>query len=140
MIQVKVLNNNNIVTLQKEGGLPIKSSQGFMFYNSNELLCVAVGSCVGRNMVILCSQEDIDVDSFEYVGIDMESHKLRIVIKCPKEMDEKKRELLKNRLEGCELVTNLKKAYDIKVELLDNDTPTEQVVEANRTGKPCCGG
>lgn len=140
MISVKLLNRNNIVTLEKEGKIPIKSSQGFMFYNPNELLCATIGACIGRNMVIYCSQNNIDITTFETIGVDMEHGKVKVVIQYPDNIDEETLKGLKSNIEKCEMITMLQNGIDIKVELLENKTPIDKIKEMNAAGKPCCGG
>lgn len=134
MIVIDLLNNNNIVTLSSEGKLPIKSSSGYMFYNSNELLCVAVGACVGKHTVIYCAQNKIDLSEFEYFKVDMESNIIKVYIGYPKNFDYSG---LKKVLENCEI----SKKISIPIEIIMNES--KKTIEENKKSnlkKPCCGG
>lgn len=134
MINVHVLNSNNIVTLQGEGKIPIKSSQGFMFYNSNELLCAAVGACIGRQIVIYGTQNKIDITLFESIGVTMDNGIIEIHLQHPKNFNVSE---LKSVLERCEISQKIN--MPIKVITRVNDTPDEELVKRDES-KPCCGG
>lgn len=131
MIQIHVLNSNNIVTLESHGKLPIKSSQGYMFYNANELLCAAVGACAGRQIVIYATNNKVDLTTFEFFGVSMDEGKIEIYIQHPSDFDPRE---LANRLENCEISESI--TLPIKVVAVENTTSTEELKQHRI--KPCC--
>lgn len=134
MIDIQVMNSNNIITLSSEGKLPIKSSQGFMFYSPNELLCASYGACAGRHIVLYASQNKINLDGFHSFKVDMDNDEIIMYLTYPKEFDPKELVYL---LENCEISKKL--SIPIKVVAVQQDTPTEEVVKSKQK-KPCCGG
>lgn len=134
MIKIDVLNNNSIVTLSSESKIPIKSSQGLMFYSPNELLCVTVGACVGKHLVRYCSQNKIDVRIFEQLKVDMDNDNIYVYVQHPKDMETDE---IKHLILNCDIAKRLK--IDIEVVLFPNDNDEDEVIKTN-TPTPCCGG
>lgn len=133
MINVHVLNANNIVTLEGGGKLPIKSSQGLTFYNTNELLCVTVGACIGRQLVFWGLSNKVDLDTFESLGVTMDNGIIEIHIQHPKNIDVKE---LTYTIEHCEVSRKI--SIPIKVIAKENTTSNKELKKRGES-KDCCG-
>ena len=134
MIKVKLLNSNTIITLEGDGPKsPIKSSSGLYFYNPNELLCAAIGSCGGKEIVRYCAQNKIDVEKFEIFAVDMVDSKIRYHINHPKDLNNEHKKELIRLVSNCpisELLNN-----NIEVILKEN----EKEPEIRKPSGGCCG-
>ena len=84
MIELKLLHNNNIITLEVPSKAIIKSSGGMYHPNSMELLCVALGSCIGKHIIKYCSQNKINIESFESISITMDNKDFIVNVFHPK--------------------------------------------------------
>ena len=134
MIDVKLLHNNSIVTLEIPSKATIKSSAGAFHPNSMELLCVALGSCIGKHIVRFCSQHDINVQAFEQISVDMHMNNFIIYVKHPKGMNMKHIIDLKETILNCDIGKLLKSSIEV------NFSPNKVEPDLNRKPKPCCGG
>jgi len=134
MIQIDLMNSNNIVTLNSEGKLPIKSSSGFMFYSPNELLCVAIAACVGKHLVKWGSQNKVDLLSFEQLSVDMDKDEIQVVVQYPENVNSAE---IRDLVENCDIAKKL--AKPVKCITIVNDNLAEDVIKAN-TPTACCGG
>ena len=134
MINVKLLQNNTIVTLEVPSKAIIKSSAGAFHPNSMELLCVTLGSCIGKHIVRYCSQEKINVQQFEQIAIDMKNNDFIVHINHPKGMS------VKNILDLKEIILNCDIAKLLKSEIEVNFSPNKVDPDLTRKPKPCCGG
>ena len=133
MINIKMLKNNNIITLDSPGKNIIKSSSGLMFHSPHELLCVALGSCIGRHMVVFCSQNNIDIGTFESVTLDFDKD-FWLNIQHPKELTKELRIDLINILKNCEISKLILPEITIS---FNENKPEFKPLKANT---PCCGG
>jgi len=73
MIRVRLLNGNTISILESDEGKPtIRSSSGLYYHNPNELLCCAIGACIGRHIVIYFTNHKLDIAHIKelQVGFD----------------------------------------------------------------------
>ena len=137
MINVKLLNNNNIITIQGEGKLPIKSAEGYMFYNPNELLCIAIGACIGKQLLYYCNKNKIDVNIIESVDIDMEDEdEILIYLKFPKDYNDNIITDIKTLLHHCPISKKL--ITKINIISTKSDNNYKDVINKNNI-KPCCG-
>ena len=135
MININLLNNNTIVTLDTPGKQIIKSSaSGMMFHNPQELLCVAVGSCIGKHIVRWCSQNKINVETFESIQLNIESDCFYVYINHPKHLIEEQLKDLKFAIKNCDISKML--TADIRVILTENKVDPD----LTKKTKPCCGG
>jgi len=134
MINIKLLHNNTIVTLEIPSKATIKSSAGAFHPNSMELLCVALGSCIGKHIVRYCSQEKINVQKFEQISIDMHHNDFIVNIAHPKGMSLQNLIDLKQIVTTCDVAKLLKSRIDVKF------SPNKVEPDLNRKSKPCCGG
>lgn len=132
MINVNLQDNNSIITLTSPGKMPIKSNNGMFMYNSNELLCVAIGSCIGKYIVRWCVHTKLDIRKLENITITMDNNEIIINISHPKDLDIK--ELIKE-IETCEIVNKL--SIEVKVLTSINKTSTNNLLK--KVSKPCCG-
>jgi hypothetical protein len=134
MVNLKLLQNNNIITMDTPGKSIIKSSAGLMFHNSMELLCIALGSCVGKSIVRFCSQNKVNVELFESISIDMIDHNYQVNIQYPKILTKDLREGLAAVILNCEVGKQLTGQVNVKFSI------NEITPDLTRKIKPCCGG
>lgn len=134
MVFVKLLHNNNIITLDTPGKQIIKSSSGLMFHSSAELLSAALGSCLGKNLVRYCAQNSINVESFEQVAVDFEDNQFHIHINHPKSLTDDNKEEIKNLIRNCSVAQILN--TEININLANNNIEPD----LTKKPKPCCGG
>ena len=133
MIELKLLQNNNIVTIDIPGKAIIKSSGGLYHPNSMELLCVAFGSCIGKAIVKFCSQNKINVESFESIELTYDN-KFTLYITHPKELIKKLKIDLEITIRNCPVGKLLKPEIDILF------VKNKIEPDLKRKIKPCCGG
>ena len=87
MILIEIRDKNRLVTLSVPGKTPIRSRDGAYFYNSMELVCVAVGSCFGKELANYCYLEKINPNIFESISFPMENGQVKIHFSHPKDFD-----------------------------------------------------
>lgn len=134
MVLVKLLHNNNIITLDTPGKQIIRSSSGLMFHSSAELLCAALGSCLGKNLVRYCAQNKINVEMFEQVGVDFEDNTFKIHINHPKYLTKENLEEIDSMIHNCSVAQMLN--AEITVTFANNNIDPD----LTKKSKPCCGG
>lgn len=139
MVEVAIRNNNNIITLLADGKVPIQSSQGMIHLSANELLCSAIGSCIGRTLVIFCAHNTIDVRELEHILINLEDDIIKVYVSYPETMPIEILTQMDQRIRSCELVRKISKSFGFVLELQKNKTNTTKLKEMKST-KPCCGG
>ena len=139
MIQVKILNGNNIVTIESIGKAPIKTSSGLVFYSPIDLIAASIGSCVGKNIVIFFQHEKLDVFLLENIYVEFKDNKFVCKIVHSKSIPEETLKALETKLLHCEIVSNLQKAFDIVFNFTVSKISPEQLKKDKLT-KPCCGG
>lgn len=137
MIQIEIRDKNRLVTLSVPGKAPIRSRGGPFFYNSMELVCVAVGSCFGKELANHCYLEDINPRVFESIQCTMENGQVKIHLSHPKEFDQEQLKEIVRMARTCPVARMLSRG--VEIELHENSIPTEDLVdESKNTG--CCGG
>ena len=134
MVDIKLLHNNTIVTLEIPSKATIKSSAGAFHPNSMELLCVALGSCIGKHMVRYCSQEKINIETFSQISLDMQHNDFILHIAHPTGMSLQNLIDLKEIVVSCDIAKLLKSKIDV------NFSPNKIEPDLNRKPTPCCGG
>ena len=136
MVKFELTGSHQLIILNIEGKSPIRVSAGSMaFHNANDLLCCSLAACVGNYMKRFCMWENLDPQQFESFKIHLENSTLHIQVQCPKELDDKIKLRLKRDLTDCSVGRLL--ANRPKVELIENETPTEELVK--KEPKRCCG-
>ena len=137
MINIEIRDKNRIITLSSPTKTPIRSRSGSpYFYNSMELLCVALGSCFGKELVQLCSNKNINPRVFESIYITMENFIPKIIISHPKEMDNNILNDIKTLAHTCQVAKLLRNRVDI--EFTTNKISTDELIDESKKG--CCGG
>jgi uncharacterized OsmC-like protein len=137
MIEVKLLDNNNIITLQGEGKLPVKSSTGYMFYDPYELLCMSVGACIGKEILYYCRDNSINVASIESLSVDIEDeNEIIVYITSPKEYTHTHAVAIRKLIKECAIVKKL--SIHINVCPAISDKSLEEITKGNKI-EPCCG-
>jgi len=134
MVFLKLLHNNNIVTLDTPGKMLIKSSSGLYFHSSADLLCAALGSCIGKNLVRYCAQNKINVEMFEQIGVEFEDNKFSIHIHHPSILDKD------NIIEIEALIKNCSVAQLLTVDIVITFEKNKVDPDITRKSQPCCGG
>lgn len=134
MVYVKLLHNNNIINLDTPGKMLIKSSSGLMFHSSAELLCAALGSCLGKNLVRYCAQNKINVESFEQIGVEFEDNKFHIHINHPKSLTKDNISEIESMIRNCSVAQILN--VEIEIKFANNNIDPD----LTKKPKPCCGG
>ena len=133
MLYIRLLHNNNIITIDTPGKQIIKSSAGLMFHNSAELLCAALGSCLGKNLVRYCSHNSINVELFESIGIDFINEKFYVEIKHPNNLSEENIKEIEYTIRNCSVAQLINAEIVIGFNV---NTITPDITKR----KPCCGG
>ena len=137
MVNFEISGTHQLIILNVEGKLPIRVSSGSInFHNANDLLCCALGACIGNNLKRLCLWEDINPRIFQTITIKLNNSILEIEIYCPKDFPEDKRLTIQRNLSGCSIAKLLNEP--VTIAFRDNDTPTEELVEDKP--RSCCGG
>jgi len=138
MIDVEIQDRNRIVTLSVPAKTPIRSRNGSpYFYNSMELVCIAVGSCFGKELVQLCMENNVNPRVFESIKITMENFIPKIVLSHPKDMDKAMLKDINLIARTCPVAKLL--CSGVEIEFIVNDTPTEDLVDESKDTS-CCGG
>ena len=137
MVEIKLRNNNNIITLLVPGKIPLQSSQGLNHFSANELLCSSIGSCVGRTLVIHCAQNSINIKILETILVSMNNNCITILIKYANDIDKDIITSIEKKVKSCELVTSLSKSFDIEVEMIRSEFDKKKLQKQNT--KKCCG-
>ena len=76
-INITFRKDNRIITLFSPGKAPILSRSGaFNFYNSMELLCIAYGSCFGKELWEYCRINNLNINQFESLTITLEEYNI----------------------------------------------------------------
>ena len=135
MVDIKLLQGNNIITLDTPGKNIIKSSAGSFFHNSMELMCVALGSCVGKHIVRYCSQNKINVETFESISIDMKNNDFYVYIQHPKTLTAEQISDLTYVVTNCDVAKLL--SSEVHAEFSLNKIEPDITKKRKRS---CCGG
>ncbi len=133
MIELKLLQGNNIITVEVPGKAIIKSSGGLFHPNSMELLCVALGSCLGKSIVKFCIQNKINIETFESILLTYDTT-FDILINHPKELNKELQDELSFVLKNCSIGKLLKPEVNIIY------SKNKKEPDLTRKIKPCCGG
>ena len=128
MVEIKLRNNNNIITLLVPGKIPLQSSQGLNHFS---------GSCVGRTLVIHCAQNSINIKILETILVSMNNNCITILIKYANDIDKDIITSIEKKVKSCELVTSLSKSFDIEVEMIRSEFDKKKLQKQNT--KKCCG-
>ena len=120
MINVNVRHGNQIITLVSIGKSPILARAGssFTFYNPLELLAISIGACVGGHLEKHCRFHDINLNQFEWIGVDIVNDTPIVTIQHPPEIEGEVLRDLKRVVESCDISRLLVKT--IKVEFIPN--------------------
>ena len=138
MIDIEIRDKNQIVILSTPMKTPIRSRTGSAyFYNPMELLCVAVGSCFGKELVQHCKDEKINPKIFESIKITIENFTPKIIISHPKDMKEEQLKTISILARTCPIAKMLTK--EVEIVFIKNNTPVEDLVDESKH-TPCCGG
>lgn len=137
MIDIEIRDKNRLVTLSVPGKTPIRSRGGPFFHNSMELLCVAVGSCFGKELSNYCYLEGINPRIFESIKITMENHQIKIHLSHPKDFDQEQLDEIVRMARTCPVAKQLSRG--VEIELHENSIPTEDLVDESKNAG-CCGG
>jgi len=102
-----------------------------------ELLCIAVGSCFGKELVQLCAENNINPRVFESIKVTMENFVPKIILSHPKDMSETLLKDIALIARTCQVAKLLRS--EVEIEFITNDTPTEDLVDESKNTS-CCGG
>jgi len=133
MIDIRLLYNNNIVTLEIPTKAIIKSSSGLYHASPLELLCVSVGSCIGKHIVKHCTLEKININEFESIQLDYDSDKFIVYIKHPKYLTKQQKLDLVKIIKTCDISKLLKPEIIVKFKV-------GKIVKVKTKSTGCCGG
>jgi len=137
MIDIKLRDKNRIVTLSVPLKTPIQSRNGSpYFYNSMELLCVAVGSCFGKELVQYCAEEKINPRTFESIKVTMENFTPRIILSHPSDMPKGILDNIGVLARNCSVAKLLRNG--VEIEFIINQTSTADLVDESKNTS-CCG-
>jgi len=136
-INIEVRKNNRIVTLNIPGKMPILSRNGsFNFHNPMELLCVAYGSCFGREFWDYCRFNNINVDEFESFVITMEDNIIVLTVQHPKDITDELKKDIKRLSHTCPISKML--SHIPKINFIENETAKSILIDETRRSN-CCG-
>ena len=102
-----------------------------------ELLCVAIGSCFGRELVELCAETNTNPRVFQSIVITMENFIPKIILSHPKDIDQEILEDISLIVKTCPISKML--INEVKIEFIENDMPTEDLIDESKDTS-CCGG
>lgn len=138
MIDIEIRDRNRIVTLSSPGKAPVRSSSGSpFFYNSMELVCIAVGSCFGRELVEICREEKINPRIFESIKVTMENFTPRIILSHPNTLEKRILDSIALTARSCAVAKMLQRG--VEIQFIENSTPTEDLLDESKDTS-CCGG
>jgi uncharacterized OsmC-like protein len=138
MINIELRDNNRIVTLSSPMKTPIQSRNGSSyFYNSMELVCIAVGSCFGKELVQYCAEEKINPRVFESIKVTMENFTPRIILSHPSDMQQGILDNISLIARNCPVAKLLRNG--VEIEFIENQTSTADLVDESKNTS-CCGG
>ena len=138
MINIDVRDRNLLVTLSAPAKSPIKARSGSgYFYNSMELVCVALGACFGGQLVKLCTHYKVNPASFESLQITMENFVPTIIIQHPKDISEEFRKEIEYEATHCPVSKMLMRTPEVK--FIENTVPVEILIDETKRST-CCGG
>lgn len=137
MIKINLRRDNKIITLSVDMKGAILSRNGsFNFYNSMELLCIAVGACFANEFWKYCYLEEINIDKFEEIFVTMDNHNIIINVKHPSDLNDKIKEKIKFIVNNCEVG---KKLIDKPIcNLIPSNKKLDEIEDKIPEG--CCGG
>jgi len=140
MIEIEARNKNRIVTAVSPGKAPIRirPSASMYFWNPMELLCAAVGGCLGGILVDYCRYNELNPAIFELLSTDLKDGKIIATLQHPKEIDQEHLSRITQKMRNCEISRMLNK--EIEINLIENSTPVEVLTNESRRAKGCCGG
>lgn len=137
MIEIDLRSKNRIVTLSVPGKAPIKARSGSpYFYNSMELVCVALGACFGNELITYCSRNNVNPSVFESISITMENFIPKIVLQHPKDMRPDLLADIASIATQCSVSRMLDKKPEIM--LIENTIPVEILTDETKK-TTCCG-
>lgn len=126
------------MTLSVPAKTPIKTRSGSpYFYNSMELLCMALGSCFGGELVKLCSAHKVNPSVFESIQITMENFIPEIIVQRPKDLAPELISEIVDISKYCPISKMLAQPPTIK--FIENLLPIEILIDETKRSK-CCGG
>lgn len=138
MITIDIRDRNLLVTLSVPGKQPIKARSGSaFFYNSMELVCIALGACFGGELVKLCASYGINPAVFESLQITLENFIPKITVQHPKDLPPEFIADVLHMAQHCKVSNMLKNQPQI--ELIENTLPVETLIDDSTRSK-CCGG
>ena len=138
MVEIKLLRNNSIINLEVPGKAIIKSSMNKFHSNPMELLCVAVGSCIGKSVNEFCTKSKIDVQLFEDFILEFDHEKpvteFELNIKHPKDFNMKQLLEMRQVIRECTMLNIINIPIDVKFSLNSKEH------NPKRKSTSCCGG
>jgi len=139
MIKIQARDKNRIVTAIVPGKMPIKIRPGasLYFWSPMEMLCGAVGGCVGGIVVDYCRYNNLDPSIFEFLGTDLDEGQITITLQHPKDLEKEHLDRLVNQIESCEISKMLNNS--LKIKLIHNTTSTKELTDESKRIKGCCG-
>lgn len=136
MIQVDLRDNNQIINLNIDGKIPIRSrSSGLTFHNSMELLCCAVGSCVGNLILTECRYLNTSVNQIEDLCVTMDNFIIHINITYTKDANKELIENINRSIKNCPIASMLKDEL-----IINNFVGIKLYKEIKKEPRGCCGG
>lgn len=138
MVIIDIRDRNLLVTLSVPAKSPIRSRSGsHTFYNSMELICVALGACFGSELVKLCTTNKINPSVFESLNVTMENFTPKIIVQHPIDMSKEFLDEIKYTSQSCPVAKMLNKSPEIQ--FIHNTLPVEVLTDETKRSK-CCGG
>lgn len=139
MISIDLRKNSHLIVASSGAKTPVVTTMGssISYYNASELLCMAYASCFGKHLHQYCRYNNINVESFERIEIDLDNFILTVNIQHPPLTKEQVIEIQKLTI-TCDIYKNFLKCKII-VNLFENEKPVEELVK-KKTRRSCCGG
>jgi uncharacterized OsmC-like protein len=138
MISIDIRDRNLLVTLTVPAKTPIRARSGSAyFYNSMELICVALGACFGGELVKLCSQHTVNPLVFESLSVNMENGIPILIVQHPKNLSQDLLNDIKYAATHCSVANMLKNQPELR--LIENTIPVEILTDETKRST-CCGG
>lgn len=139
MIKIELRQGNQVITCSSPGKAPILSRNSSLnFYNSMELLCIAIGSCIGNKLLQYCRFNDLNINDFESITVDLVHDHIFVSLQYPKELSQENINHIKLEIITCDIAQLLNNK--IIVNMIENNIDTKLVRNEKLKKTSCCGG
>ena len=136
MLDIKIRDKNQIITLAVPGKTPLQGRRGSSLYYHNPLdfLLAALGTCLGGEISDYCRFNELNPQVFEKVNLALDGSSFIITIRRPTDFEQNHMDRLSRRLTSCTVSKYLSQGILVRWDL--NEKPTQELI---KEPKGCCG-